>query len=183
MTSINNFELPYFKQQLSNAMANVFNPDPQLKTLIGNFLNLQNPTSDDFNNLSSSVSSYLENSSSKTKAAFSPVMTLFMVKQLHTQLEDFKSEPSSTASTNSEQVSFPTSSHAIMKCVGKPGSFALELITNTPTNLDEFFSARAACKSFSATRGDHWLTFTGEVDGCKGPYKSSEAFYACEMEI
>lgn len=184
MTSLNNFELPNFQKQLSNAIANVFNPDAQLKTLISDFVSLSNPTAEDFNSLAASVGSHLENASSKTKAAFAPIVTLFMVEQVHMRLQDHEFKANSFSNNvQVEQGSFASSGNAIMQCVGKPGAFTLNLITNTPTNLDEFFSARNACKSFSATKGDHWLTFTGEVDGCKGPYKSADAFYACEMAI
>lgn len=157
------FKISDFQTQLTNTLNNIHHPDAAASKLVKEFITASNPTADSFNQLVTSLNK-VAYSSPKAQANFSPVINLLTTQQLQLTIQNLESNKNVVAPASSGEVS-------AIECIGsKKSGFSLESITS--------------CKDFSSAATDShylYLTLTGDVSGCKGPYDAVYAYYYCEM--
>lgn len=171
------FNLKDFQEQLKNTLKNIYQPDVNAAALVNKFNALAAPSADDFNALVGSLKE-VNYATSKGHITFSPVINLLVAQQDYLTLQ-VAAKQLAIALGNIADIATVSSGNIVMKCVGNPSAFSLEAINDSFTTLAGAHAARAACMEFSKSGGDLYLSLTGDVGACKGPYDAADAYYHC----
>jgi hypothetical protein len=189
------FKISDFQSQLDNALSNVHNPDSKLSNLVKNFAAMPNASVEDFNKLVADVQ-HLDYSSARNKVSAASVVNLLVAQQTHLQQQDIMTKLDATTKSNDEvsvnmQMSFPvkTSDTKVIGCVNngnaiKPNFTLSKDVAGPVANYEDYLNADAGCKAFAQSSGAHYLSLTGDVSDCKGPFLSaSDTYFNCMIDF
>lgn len=190
------FKISDFQAQLDNTLTKTHNPDSKLSALVNKFVALPNANAADFDKLVTDVQN-LNYSSAKTKVSSSDLVNLLVAQQAHLQQQTLMAQLDAVTKANeatlaNAQMSVPVkvSSTKVMECVNSGNllnkQFTLKetAVAGPVANYDDYLAADIACKSVALSSGAHYLTLTGEVSGCKGPFLSaSDTYFNCMIDF